>query len=74
MGLQRPLPRRRKRSRLADGSSEMLRAEYPHHIWAIDFQFDETMNGRMLKSLNVVDGFNRVSLAIRVGRTAELLT
>ena len=31
-GLQRPLPRRRKRSRPADGSRELLRAEYPHHV------------------------------------------
>ena len=30
-GLQRPLPRRQKRSRPADGSGELLRAEYPHH-------------------------------------------
>jgi transposase InsO family protein len=42
-GLQRPLPRRRKRS------------EYPHHVWAIDFQFDQTMDGRTLKLLNVID-------------------
>jgi hypothetical protein len=31
-GLQRPLPRKQKRSRPADGSRELLRAEYPHHI------------------------------------------
>ena len=55
-GLQRPLPRRRKRS------------EYPHHVWAIDFQFDQTMDGRTLKFLNVVGEFSRVCLAIRVGR------
>jgi transposase InsO family protein len=42
-GLQRPLPRGRKRS------------EYPHHVWAIDFQFDQTMDGRTLKFLNVID-------------------
>jgi putative transposase len=30
-GLQRPLPRRRKRSRPANGSRGLLRAEYPHH-------------------------------------------
>jgi len=67
-GLQRPLPRRRKRSRPASGSRVLLRAQYPHHVWAIDFQFDQTMDGRMLKFLNVVDEFSRVCLAIRVGR------
>ena len=70
-GLQRPLPRRRKRSRPADGSRELLRAEYPHHVWAIDFQFDQTMDGRMLKFLNVIDEFSRVCLAIRVGRRCK---
>ncbi len=67
-GLHRPLPRRRKRSRPADGSRVLLRAEYPQHVWAINFQFDQTMDGRTLKFLNVVDEFSRVCLAIRVGR------
>jgi transposase InsO family protein len=67
-GLQRPLPRRRKRSRPAGGGRELLRSEYPHHVWAIDFQFDQTMDGRMLKFLNVIDEYSRVCLAIRVGR------
>jgi transposase InsO family protein len=70
-GLQRPLPRRRKRSRPASGSRELLRAQYPHHVWAIDFQFDQTIDGRTLKFLNVVDEFSRVCLAIRVGRRCQ---
>ena len=67
-GLQRPLHHRRKRARSTDGSRDLLRAEYPHHVWAIDFQFDQTMDGRTLKFLNVIDEFSRVCLAIRVGR------
>ena len=70
-GLQRPLPRKRKRSRPADGSGELLRAEYPHHVWAIDFQFDQTMDGRRLKFLNIVDEYSRLCLAIRVGRRCK---
>jgi len=58
----------RKDSRSAGGSKEMLRSEYPHHVWAIDFQFDQTMNGRTRKFLNVFNDLNRVCLAIRVGR------
>ena len=54
-GLQRPQPRKRKRSRPTGGGRELLRSEYPHHVWAIDFQFDQTMDGRMLKFLNVID-------------------
>ena len=58
-GLQTPLPRQRKRS------------EDLHHIWKIDFQFDQTMDGRTLKFLNVIDEFSRVYLAIRVGRRCK---
>jgi hypothetical protein len=32
-----------------------LRSEYPHHVWAIDFQFDQAMDGRTLKFMNVID-------------------
>ena len=69
--LQRPLPRRRKRSRLPSGKRELLRAEYPHKVWAIDFQFDQTMDGRTLKFLNVIDEYSRLCLAIRVGRRCK---
>ena len=70
-GLQRPLPRKRKRSRPAGGGRELLRSEYPHRAWAIDFQFDQTMDGLMLKFLNVIDEYNRVCLAIRVRRRCQ---
>ena len=70
-GLQRPLPRKRKRSRPAGGGRELLRAEYSHHVWAIDFQFDQTMDGCMLKFLNMIDEYSRICLAIRVGRRCQ---
>ena len=72
-GLQRPLPRKQKRSRPAEGSRGLLRAEYPHHVWAIDFQFDQTMDGRRLKLLNIVDEYSRTCLAIRVGRRCKAI-
>jgi hypothetical protein len=31
----------------------------PNVVWALDFQFDQTSEGRMLKILNVVDEFTR---------------
>ncbi|MCX5946902.1 MAG: DDE-type integrase/transposase/recombinase [Cyanobacteria bacterium] len=40
-------------------------------MWAIDFQFDQTMDARRLKFLNIVDEFSRVCLAIRVGRRCK---
>ena len=54
-GLQRPLPRRRKRSGPPGGKRELLRAEYPHHVCAIDFHFDQTIGGGTLKFLDVID-------------------
>ena len=76
MSQRRPLPRRRKRLRPPGGKRELLGAEYPHHVWAIDFKFDQTMDGRTLKFLNVIDKYSRLCLAIRVGkrcRAAEVI-
>ena len=53
-GLRRPAPCRRKRSR-PRGGGELLRAERPNHVWALDFQFDETADRRRLRLLNVVE-------------------
>ena len=72
-GLQRPLPRRRKRSLPADGSRELLRAEYPHHVGATDFQFDQTMAGSRLKFLNLVDAYSSAFLATCVGRRCNAI-
>ena len=66
-----PLPRKRKRFRPPGCSRELLRAEYPHHVWAIDLQFDQTMDGRRLKFLNVIDEFSRACLTIGVGRRCK---
>ena len=54
-GLQRPLPRKRRRARSTDGSRDLLKAEYLHQVWANDFQFDQTMDDRTLKLLNMID-------------------
>lgn len=71
-GLRVPA-RRRKRQRLGNStlSAERLRAERPDHVWALDFQFDQTANGRVLKLLNVVDEHTREALAILVARRID---
>jgi putative transposase len=58
-------PRRRKRQRLGDSTTpaDRLRAERPDHVWALDYQFDVTASGRVIKLLHVVDEFTRESLA-----------
>ena len=68
-GLKVPT-RQPKRSRLwfNDGSCIRLRPEHRNHVWAYDFVFDRTCEGRPLKFLNVVDEYTRECLAIKVDR------
>jgi len=60
-----------KRPRLGDltAPAERLRAQRPGHVWAFDFQFDQTADGKMLKLLNVVDEFTREALVMHVDRS-----
>ena len=68
-GLRVPL-KRRKRQRLGDSAqpARRLRAERPNHVWALDFQFDQTADGRVLKLLNIVDEHTREALATVAAR------
>ncbi len=69
-GLRVPA-QRRKRRRLGTSATPAvrLRAERPNQVWALDFQFDQTADGRVLKLLNVVDEHTREALAIVVARS-----
>jgi len=71
-GLRVPA-RRRKRHRLGDSTTPAgrLRAEYPDHVWALDYQFDVTATGRIIKILHVVDEFTRESLADLVDHSID---
>jgi putative transposase len=71
-GLRVP-QRRRMRRRLGDSTvpAERLRAQRPNHVWAFDFQFDQTADGRALKLLNVVDELTRESLVMLVARSID---
>jgi putative transposase len=62
-GLRVP-PKRRKRQRLGQSTTpaDRLRAERPDHVWALDYQFDVTATGRVVKILHIVDEFTRESL------------
>ena len=68
-GLRVPA-KRRKRQRLGDSAqpARRLRAERPNHVWALDFQFDQTADGRVLKLLNIVDEHTREALATVAAR------
>jgi len=68
-GLRVP-EKRRKRQRLGVSTvpADRLRAEHPDQVWALDFQFDVTADGRILKLLNIVDEHTREVLEIVVDR------
>ena len=67
------VPHRRRKKRLtgigvAVGAMCPIR---PNVMWAMDFQFDTTADGRTLKLLNVIDEFTREVLAIVVDRSID---
>ena len=61
----------RKRTRLGAGVNACHRrkSEHAHHVWALDFLMDTTLNGGRLKFLTVIDEFSRSCLSIKVERT-----
>lgn len=71
-GLKVP-SRTRKRRRLGTSTcpADRLRAQRPDHVWALDFQFDQTSDGKILKLLNIVDEHAREALEIVVERRID---
>lgn len=71
-GLRVP-QRRRKRRRLGESTvpAQRLRAERPNQVWALDFQHDQTADGRVIRLLNVVDEFTREALEMLVVRSID---
>jgi putative transposase len=74
-GLRVPV-RKRKRRRLGNSTvpAERLRAERANHVWAFDFQFDQTADGRALKLMNILDEHTRESLLMLVARNIDAET
>ncbi len=62
---QAPTPRR------VDRSAARLRATCPDEVWALDYQFDQTADGRIVKLLHVVDEHTREALAISCERRID---
>jgi putative transposase len=71
-GLRVP-QRKRKRRRLGESTvpAKRLRAEQPNQVWALDYQQDQTADGRVLRLLNVVDEFTREALQMLVERSID---
>ena len=51
-----------------DGSCVRLRAEHTNHVWSYDFVHHRTDDGKVFRTLNILDEFSRECLAIRIKR------
>jgi putative transposase len=62
---------KRKRSRVGASTipGDRQVAAFPNHVWALDFQFDQTRDACVLKLLNITDEFTKRALAIEVDRS-----
>lgn len=63
--------RKRRRGASSDPDGARRRAVRPREVWALDFQFDATNDGRQIKCLNIVDEFTRQALATDVSRSCD---
>ena len=61
--------KKRRRTGASATEPKYLEAKYPNHVWAIDYQDDQTSDGRRLRYLNIVDEFTREVLAVEVKRS-----
>lgn len=53
---------------LGDGSCVRLLAERPNHVWSYDFVQNRTHDGRLFRTLNIIDEFTKEALVIRGDR------
>ncbi len=67
-GLRVPTRKRKKRLTGIGTHVGAMCPIRPNALWALDFQFDTTIDGRTLKMLNVIDEYTREGLVIKVDR------
>jgi len=70
-GLKVPYRKRKKPMRGIGTAMGAMSPIAPNALWALDFQFDVTVDGRTLKMLNIVDEFTRECPAIVVERNID---
>jgi len=69
-GLKVPYRKRKKPHRGIGTAVGAMCPVAPNALWALDFQFDTTVDGRILKLLNIVDEYTRECPAIVVAPSA----
>jgi putative transposase len=57
------------RKRVGVSSTRQIEADAPNVVWAIDFQFDSTIDGKAIKIASMIDEHSRVSLLNVVERS-----
>ena len=68
-GLRVPRTRRRKRA-VGDGpDGREINATGPDEVWALDFQADQTSDGRPMRLVNIIDEYTREALIMYVARS-----
>jgi putative transposase len=65
------VPRRTRRRKKAPRTPGSVTATRPDQVWALDFLFDQTADGRPIKILNVTDEYTREALACVAARTGQ---
>src|SRR3954453_5824501 len=70
-GLKVPYRKRKKRLPGVGTHVGAMCPIAPNALWALDFQFDVTVEGRTIKLLNVIDEFTRECPAIVVDRSID---
>lgn len=63
------VPQRRRRKRLGTSTTTVAEANAPNRVWAVDFQFDVTDDGRPVKLVSIVDEHTRECLGGLVERS-----
>jgi putative transposase len=61
----------RRKKTIRTGRPIPCEAEYPNHVWTLDFQDDALLGGRKVKILNILDEFTREWLEVIVGFTTS---
>ena len=64
------VPQRRRRKRLGTSTTtDSPVADAPNRVWAVDFQFDATTDGRPIKIVSIIDEHTRECLGGLVERS-----